>query len=219
MDPKLLERYTSVDGAAAYRGKYERSWIRRLSHRREMRLVRRALRIAGAQSPLLDCPCGAGRLVPTLLQVVDDVTCVDISATMVAEAQQALAAEAAAGKVAFEVAPVYELPFADDQFDTAVCHRLIHHMPDAEERAAVYRELARVARRRVVLSFSDDSTRKGRSQRRRGVHRRRHALMPDELFAELAPHGLTPLAQPMRLNTFSSLVAVVPLAVGSPDAS
>ena len=59
-----------------------------------------------------------------------------------------------------------------------------------------------------LLSFSDDSTWKGRSQRRRGVDRRRSALMPEQLFAEAAVHGLEPLGRPLRLNGFHSLVAV-----------
>lgn len=218
MDPKLLERYQSKSGAAAYRSKYDRSWIRRLSHRREMSILRRALLRADAKGPLLDCPCGAGRLVPTLLGVVDQVTCADISAEMVDEARDALTASGHADRVTFAVAGAAELPFEDDAFDTAVCHRLIHHMPTAEERAGVFRELARVTRRRLVLSFSDDSTRKGRSQRRRGVHRRRYALMPDALYAEVGAHGLEPIGTPLRLNTFSSLVAIIPLRLRAPAA-
>ncbi len=218
MDPKLLERYQSEDGAARYRAKYRGSWVRRLSHRREMAIVRRALERAEAKGPILDCPCGAGRLVPTLLRFAEHVTCADISETMVAEAKDALAGTA--GQVEYFVASAGKLPFEANQFDTVVCHRLIHHMPDAEERGAVFAELARVARRRVVLSFSDDSTRKGRSQRRRGVHRRRSALMPDDFFAETRRHGLEPIGQPLRLNPFSSLVAVVPFQVttGTADA-
>lgn len=216
MDPKLLERYQSKDGAAAYRAKYDRSWIRRLSHRREMAIVRRALERADARGPLLDCPCGAGRLVPTLRRFTSDITCADISETMVAEARAAVGEQG----IRFVVASADALPFEADRFDTAVCHRLIHHMPDPDERAGVFAELARVARRRVVLSFSDDSTRKGRSQRRRGVHRRRSALLPDDLFRETAAHGLEPIGTPLRLNPFSSLVAVVPFRVlGGGDAA
>jgi ubiquinone/menaquinone biosynthesis C-methylase UbiE len=214
MDPKLLDRYQSSSGAAAYRQKYERSWVRRLSNRRELAMVGRALERAGTAGRVLDCPCGAGRLTPTLLQVAEHVSCVDISAAMVEEAREALAAFEGAGRVDFHVAPAYALPFADDTFDTAVCHRLIHHMAEKDERAAVMAELARVATRRVVLSFSDDSTHKGRSQRRRGVTRKRHALLPEDFYAEAAAHGLRPVGAPFRLNGLFSLVAVAVLEVG-----
>ena len=214
MDPKLLERYRSSTGAAAYRRKYERSWVRRLSNRRELSMVSDALARAGTSGRVLDCPCGAGRLTPTLLQHAEHVTCADISEAMVDEAREALGSFAEAGRVDFAVAPAYELPFEDDAFDTVVCHRLIHHMAEAEERAAVFAELARVAQRRVILSFSDDSTRKGKSQRRRGVNRKRHALMPEEFYAEVGAHGLTPIGRPFRLNGLFSLVAVAVLEVG-----
>jgi SAM-dependent methyltransferase len=137
---------------------------------------------------------------------------------MVEEARAALAPFAEAGVVSFLIAPASDLPVEDDAFDTAVCHRLIHHMADAQERARVLGELARVARRRVLLSFSDDSTWKGRSQRRRGVHRRRCALQPADLFAEAAVHGLVPLGTPLRLNGFHSLVAIAVFAVGDAPA-
>ena len=212
MDANLIARYRSTEGAAAYRRKYERSWVRRLSNWREMRLVARALRLAGTSGRVLDCPCGAGRLVPTLLSVADHVTAVDMSDAMVAEARDALQAEVSADRVAFAVAGANDLPFDDGAFDTAVCHRLIHHMGDADERAGVFRELARVARRRVVLSFSDDSTWKGRSQRRREIKRSRYALMPEQLAEEMGAHGWTPVGSPMHINPVSSLVAVAVFA-------
>ena len=213
MDPKLLERYQSSTGAAAYRRKYERSWTRRLSNRRELAMVDRALDLAGTSGRVLDCPCGAGRLTPTLLLYADHVTCADISEAMILEAQAALSPFEQMERVEFAVAPANALPFEDKAFDTAVCHRLIHHMAEREERASVLAEMARVAKRRVILSFSDDSTRKGRSQRRRGIQRKRHALMPADLFEEAAAHGLLPLGKPMRLNGIFSLVAVVVFAV------
>ena len=218
MDPKLLERYRSSSGAAAYRRKYERTWTRRLSNRRELSIVDRALDRAGARGRILDCPCGAGRLTPTLLLYADHVTCADISEAMVEEARSALAPIEQAERVDFVVAPASALPFEDDAFDTAVCHRLIHHMAERQERADVLAEMARVAGRRVILSFSDDSTWKGRSQRRRGVARKRHALMPEDLYAEARAQGLEPMGTPLRLNGLFSLVAVAVFAVAGADA-
>jgi len=213
MDAQLIARYRSSDGAAAYRRKYEKSWIRRLSNRRELSIVRRALQRAQAQGRVLDCPCGAGRLTPTLLEDADHVTCVDLSEAMVDEARDALETFANDGRVDFAVASADDLPFDDDAFDTAVCHRLVHHMAEPEERAGTFSELARVAQRSVVMSFSDDSTWKGRSQRRRGLHRRRHALQPEVFFEEAAAHGLTPVGEPLRLNAISSLVTIAVMRI------
>ncbi len=212
MDPQLTQRYQSTAGAAAYRRKYERSWTRRLSHRREMNVVRRALRRAVVRGSVLDVPCGAGRLLPVLLETAPQVIAVDLSAAMVGEAKAAIAQHARAGEVRFVVAAADALPLRDGEVDTAVCHRLLHHMGEASERAGVLAELARVAGRRVVLSFSDDTTFKSRLQRRRGLKRNRHLLTPGALYAEAAAHGLTPIGAPLRLNGWMSLVAVAVFA-------
>ena len=208
MDPKLIARYESSSGAAAYRRKYERSWTRRLSNRRELSIVAKALRRAEAHGRILDCPCGAGRLTPTLLGFADEVVCADLSQAMVDEARDALGPLAEDGAISFLQAPASDLPLENGAVDTAVCHRLIHHMAAADERAAVLKEMARVAARRLVISFSDDSTWKSKRQRRRGVHRRRSALLPETLYEEAAAFGLTPIGNPLRLNGIHSLVAV-----------
>jgi SAM-dependent methyltransferase len=208
MDAHLLERYGSKAGAAAYRGKYERSWTRRWSNRRELAQVRRALARAETRGEVLDCPCGAGRLVPTLLERAERVTAVDLSPAMVAEAQAALRTELESGAVTFAVAPANRLPFEGGAFDTAVCHRLLHHFATPASRAPVWQELARVARRRVIVSFSDADTWKARIQGWRSVKRRRTVLTSAALAAEAARHGLALDGKPLRLQSLFSLVAV-----------
>ncbi len=44
---------------------------------------------------------------------------------------------------------IYDLPFGDDSFDTAVCSQVLEHLDDPE---AGMRELCRVARERIILS-------------------------------------------------------------------
>lgn len=208
MDAHLLERYGSPEGAAAYRRKYESSLARRWSNRRELGAVDAALTQAQTSGRVLDCPCGAGRLTPTLLAHAQHVTAVDLAPTMVAEAQDALAAQARAGRVDFAVASADRLPFADGAFDTAVCHRLLHHLADPADRAGVLRELRRVARRRVVLSFSDATTWKAWIQGLRRVQRRRTILTPTQIAAEARAQGLVLEGAPRRLSSLFSLVAV-----------
>lgn len=213
MDPKLVARYRSASGASAYRNKYRGSLSRRLSNRRELSIVARALTRAKTSGRVLDCPCGAGRLTPTLLAFADHVTCVDLSESMVDEAKDVLAGAAADGHVDFAVASASALPFDDNTFDTAVCHRLVHHMETPEERGTVFAEMARVAQRRVVCSFSDDSTWKARSQHRRAVKRRRYPLQPEQFFEEVRAHGLDPEGPLLHLNGFCSLVTIAVLRV------
>jgi SAM-dependent methyltransferase len=141
------------------------------------------------------------------------VTGIDLSAAMVTEAGDALAPLITAGRVELLVGSAARLPLPDASVDTAVCHRLIHHLPDAADRARVLAELARVARRSVVLSFADATSWKARSQRRRNIERRRYALTPEALYAEAEPHGLVPRSHPLRLAGIFSLVAVAVFTV------
>lgn len=213
MDAHLNTRYASAEGAAAYRSKYEASLTRRWSNRRELVAVRRAIERAQTTGRVLDCPCGAGRLVPTLLGRAEHVTGADLSPAMIVEARAALGPQIEAGRVDLLVASADRLPFPDASFDTVVCHRLLHHLSAPAERAGVLRELARVARRRVLVSFSDATTWKARLQRLRGVTRRRTILTPGELEAEARAAGLVPDGRPLRLCGLVSLVAVAVLRV------
>ena len=187
-----VQRYGIADGAEAYGRKY-RSPLRALSSLKETRLVARALADAGVTGPVLDCPCGAGRLLPALRRRASRVVAADVSPAMVRRARDG---------AGFLVASAFALPFADRSFDAAVCHRLLHHLPDAADRARVLGELARVARRAVVVSFSDATTRKGRRKTRRAL------LTPDALGAEAAACGLALAAPPRRVNAWFSVVAV-----------
>jgi ubiquinone/menaquinone biosynthesis C-methylase UbiE len=157
--PVDVPRYRSREGAAAYRTKYARSFLRRISSGREVAIVRRLLARAGPARRLLDCPCGAGRLLPALRGAAERVTAADLSPEMIREAH-------GAGRAAFVQASAFRLPFADRAFDVTVCHRLVHHIP-AESRAAVLAELARVTARALVLSFADAGTRRARRTTRR----------------------------------------------------
>ncbi len=213
LERHLYERYTSPQGAAAYRGKYERSLTRRLSNRREVQVVRAALDQAAIQGPALDCPCGAGRMTPLLLERSPHVTAADLSPAMVEEARDALRPLGAeeAGHLTFAEGSADALPFEDDAFDTVLCHRLIHHFENEGDRERILGEMARVARRRVVMSFNDASTFKMAWQQKRRRKRRRTAWTPEAFEHEAAAQGLF-LEPPLRrLNGLFSLVAVAVL--------
>jgi len=126
---------------------------------------------------------------------------------MVHEAQAALKAEAEAGRVAFVVASAEALPFEDEVFDAVVCHRLIHHVADPEDRRRILSELRRVTTDAVLLSFNDASTLKMRIQSLRGRKRRRTSWQPEALREEAAAVGLRLEAPIRRLAGAFSLVA------------
>ncbi len=226
MTDGLRARYDSEDGARAYAGKYDRSVARRLSHRREMRLLRWALHVArgsgsdagggkaggggGGAGTVLDVPCAAGRLVPVLLETADRVTAIDRSPAMVGVAKAALSKEIAGGRVLVGEGDAASLPFGAGAFDTVVCWRLLHHLTNRDDRVAILRELGRTARRAVVVTFADSTSLKARLQLLRGRNRRCAKLSPAELSREAADAGLE-VVDVKRLSSPFSLLAAAGL--------
>jgi ubiquinone/menaquinone biosynthesis C-methylase UbiE len=136
------------DGARAYQQQRYRSLDQRWVNWREQRIMAQFLtenRLAGGS--LLDIPCGYGRFAPLCARLGMTTVGVDVRLDMVR-----LAAENHAGG-RWVRASIFALPFADDSFDGVLCIRLFHHRYSVAERQQMLRELARVARRCVLLSF------------------------------------------------------------------
>lgn len=96
---------------------------------------------------VLDVGCGTGALCAAFRKRGFNVTGVDLSARMI---------EVARGKkgnegIGFAEANVLEgLPFADKSFDVSIASFVAHGL-QPEERRAMYREMARVTRRMVII--------------------------------------------------------------------
>jgi ubiquinone/menaquinone biosynthesis C-methylase UbiE len=131
---------------------YERTRYRNLDQRLVDRLERRALarlvdRRARPGDDVLDMPSGYGRAAGVLAGPGRRVVAADRSAEMLRAARRRGAA--AGGHVG---ADARALPFPDAAFDGVVCLRLVQHLPDEADRAAVFGEVARVAARWAVIS-------------------------------------------------------------------
>ena len=95
----------------------------------------------------LDCGCGEGFVAQMLLSRLPSL---QLTGFDVSPAASLLAARRNPG-ASFAAASIFELPFADRSFDVVGCFEVLEHQPDASPKAAL-REMARVARRAVVLS-------------------------------------------------------------------
>jgi hypothetical protein len=93
----------------------------------------------------LDAPSGHGRMSEVLRARGGKPVSFDISPDM------ARAALATSGRAA--VAELEHLPLADRSVDLAVCFRFLHHVPTRAQRVGILKELARVSRRYVVLTW------------------------------------------------------------------
>lgn len=134
-------------------------WKSARAAQRDPLLVERILERYHARpglKPVLDVPCGTGRLRPVFERRGLRYVGVDSSASLLAEARESERAPECASSLL--VAGVERLPFRDDAFDVVVCCRLLHHLHDPEEIRGAISELTRVSHRLVVASFWDSAS-------------------------------------------------------------
>jgi ubiquinone/menaquinone biosynthesis C-methylase UbiE len=158
--------------AQRYFQKHQDGLGRRLSHRRDEQLGRRALALAGDPGLVLDLPCGAGRFWPMLAEKPNRVIIgADNSESMLKVAQQAQPAD-----VVKRVQPLhtsaFDIALPDNAVDSIFCMRLLHHVGEAQHRLAILREFERVSRDSVIISLWVDGNFKAwkrkRSEQKRG---------------------------------------------------
>ena len=101
---------------------------------------------AAAPTSLLDVGCGEGVLTATWAQRIDGrVVGIDLDDPQL----HAEWAERQAPNLEYKVMKAENLPFGDDEFDTATAIEVLEHVPDPEHTVA---EMARVASRHLLVS-------------------------------------------------------------------
>ena len=154
--------------------------------RRERAAIRALLPlVAAGTGPWLDAPAGAGRMSGEL---PGPVVQLDRDRAMLAAAGSARPRVCATASA---------LPFANGTFAGALCCRLLQHIAHSEERRAILRELARVTRGPVLLSFFDATSllhlrrvvRRALGKNRSG----RCAVRRATLLADVRAAGLEPV--------------------------
>jgi ubiquinone/menaquinone biosynthesis C-methylase UbiE len=125
--------------------------------RRERRCIARMLAAVPSGVAVLDLPSGAGRLLPLLCERGYRVTAADSSPHMISEGRQyAALMSLEPGQEQFVVTDVMRTPFADGAFDAVVCNRLFHHFRESHVRQEALRELHRICKGPIVVSFFRD---------------------------------------------------------------
>lgn len=170
-----LVRGKWIDAGAGARYAMQR-WRDPRAALRDPMLVERILDRHGVRPsmrPVLDAPCGTGRLRAVLERRQMRYVGVDVSLPMLREAQRL-------DEQGWMQAEVQRLPFQDDSFDVVVCCRLLHHVREPEQLERIVRELTRVSHRMVIASFWDSASwhalRRRMGLRRTEGPRGRHAV-------------------------------------------
>ncbi len=121
--------------------------------RREQQAVRNIFGPLKNCHTVLDVPSGAGRFLSSLGHDGRKVIEMDVAREILQHAaKRAAQSRLHAGFVQGDGS---RLPLADNAVDAVFCNRLLHHIVVKGERAMILRELRRVARRYVVVSFFD----------------------------------------------------------------
>jgi len=186
----LAAYYRDRDRALQYGRRFEETHTQRVADRAERRAVRKLLaKTRGAAASgcrWIDIPSGAGRFASVLDELGAAVVAADVSVEMLAHVDRSRVR----GRVC---ASAFELPFADGAFDGALCLRFLQHFEHPSDRRCLLRELRRIVRGPVVLSYFDAGSlpawRRRVRARRRGRPTGRFALTRRELDEDLGEVG------------------------------
>lgn len=158
--------------ADAYFHKHRDGLARHLSTWRDIQIARKALRLAGDPSLVLDLPCGAGRFWPLLAERQNRVIiAADNSAGMLDAARRHHAPDILA-RIRLLQTSAFDIDLPDNAVDSIFCMRLLHHIGESAHRQAMLQEFHRVSRDTVILSLWVDGNYK--AWKRQRLDRRRN---------------------------------------------
>lgn len=122
-------------------------------HQFEMQMVSEAFEMLPAVEvkTVLDAPCGVGRLSLWLAQKEFEVTAVDLGESAVKLTNELLRDQNF--KETAEWQDIFNMRFADGEFDASVCFRLLHHFKEVSDQQTLIAELCRVSSKYVVISY------------------------------------------------------------------
>jgi SAM-dependent methyltransferase len=146
------QNYQKDQQAATYNAKYRERWTKRITTWREFGLLDRLLRNQGRSEVLLDLPCGGGRLSPPMAPYTDLLIEADVA---LGQLRYGRMHGQSPTRQVWMTASAFHIPLRDSSVDGTVCARLNHHLPAEAERQQLVRELLRVSKRFVIMSFFD----------------------------------------------------------------
>lgn len=162
----------------------------KLVDRREQAMVDEIIRTFGlTKGRVLDAPCGYGRFSTLFARHGAEIICADVSAAMVGRARERVQEEGRRGR--YVVMDIRHLPFKENTVDATFTMRLFHHGFARDQMADILKELARVTRRWVILSYYRYNAFHGFFRRLKGFSSRIEMMTDDEFVSEVDQVPLT----------------------------
>lgn len=145
----IERRFATRGQAERYRDRF-RYGRRRRTHKREVLALQAFMLRLGRIKSVLDVGSGPGRFTPVFAAHAEHMIQVDYSLHMLHVSREDYPlADTRAG---YAQADARKLPFADQSVDLVFCHRLLNHLPRAEDRRQVLTQFKRISRQHVVVS-------------------------------------------------------------------
>ncbi len=136
-----------------YYEKHQDNLRRKLTTWRETALAKKALKLAGNPTSVLDLPCGAGRFWPMLANAPrNKLFAADLSEDMLNIAETYQSPEIVNRFTLFQ-SSAFDIKLKDNAVDTIFCMRLLHHITTSENRVEILKEFHRVSNDTVIVSM------------------------------------------------------------------
>jgi SAM-dependent methyltransferase len=192
---EFSEKYTSTH-AEQYFHKHQTGFWRNISNRREQAMARKALRLAGNPTSVLDLPCGTGRFWGLLAEKPGrTLYAADYSRHMLRVGKE-MRPQDITRRIHLFQCSAFAIPWPDNAVESVFSMRLVHHIGRSEDRIILFREFGRVAADTVCLSLWVGGNVQARRRRRLESRRKeeryqnRFVLSRSQVEAEFREAGL-----------------------------
>ncbi|RME84131.1 MAG: class I SAM-dependent methyltransferase [Planctomycetota bacterium] len=144
---ETFERFSKKDVAQKYQNRFQST----KRDRREKKAILKLLRGIPKSSKILDIPCGTGRITRFLYENGYQVVGADSSESMIQIARSISSKDSIS--LDFEIQNLFSTTYPDHAFDVLVCNRFFHHLYNSSSRVTALKELARITKGPIILSF------------------------------------------------------------------
>jgi ubiquinone/menaquinone biosynthesis C-methylase UbiE len=121
----------------------------------EKAFAQRLFKMVGSDSHIVDIPCGNGRFFEVFSKA-RKLVMADYSINMLQSCEEKFGNQ---DNIRLIQADILSIPLPDGWADLCFCMRLFHHMKDDERRLSTLKELARVSKKFVAMSFYNHNLR------------------------------------------------------------